>query len=704
MAPPARARALILALLLGTAGAWLLPEPVAAIRDLPDEGAVVLGGDANFGAMVGDVDADGVRELVRLVAWEANPVYLALEVVSMADGGPRSHGQERVLRAASPDDTFAGRNPRGEDLLPLTNREPARLIAWHGGRTERVLLASIGTTGLSRPCCLTLWWVDLDRDGRTRLTLIGDTALSAAWVMAADMDADGFDELVVVETPNRAEPGTGVLVLRWNGADFERRPASVRPGTVSGEVTVLGDTDGRPGAEVGLVTRTSSGSVLQRVIQRGRRVIVEQAPLPGPGAVVGLHARDGARLVLVDGNELTALRWPRGGRASVTARTLMGGVQPGVLPLGSQELVVLLNTGRLIAFDSRLELQLSVAPGARALPFVASQWRPHVGELPGGDETGGKAYVVGGILLGGKGGPFGGITRDVALLPGRAPLGLFGPGLRWAAVGSDSIPPNGRLGGELRAMPGGQNTQVAVVPTEWLLRAEADEGRLQPEIQDAAGQASRGGTPLIFTRGDAVARFEAPAGSQVQVTGPQTQPIEYVVPANGLANVPLVPPAGRDAVATDQHYTARLLVVTPGGHGYAAFFEMRVERTPPELSASAPLASLSFGVTLAGRTEPGVRLAVEGEPVEVAADGTFRAEVDAGLVPRTVRLEATDVVGNRSELSLSVVGLVDYRRLPWVPIVAGLTLAIGLVLYLRVPRPAARSAGGPDEGSLEEIG
>jgi hypothetical protein len=120
--------------------------------------------------------------------------------------------------------------------------------------------------------------------------------------------------------------------------------------------------------------------------------------------------------------------------------------------------------------------------------------------------------------------------------------------------------------------------------------------------------------------------------------------------------------------------------------------------------ASAPIAPLSFSVPLTGRTAPSARLLVDGASVPVQPDGSFLAEVGAGLLPRTVRLEATDRIGNASQLTLEVVGLVDYRRLPWIPIVAGMTLLAGALLFLRVPKPAARHVStDPDEGVLEEI-
>ena len=103
-------------------------------------------------------------------------------------------------------------------------------------------------------------------------------------------------------------------------------------------------------------------------------------------------------------------------------------------------------------------------------------------------------------------------------------------------------------------------------------------------------------------------------------------------------------------------------------------------------------------------TPPDASVAVDGTPVPVAADGRFDAAVSAGLWPRDVQIEATDPLGNRNTATVSVVALLDYRQLPWIPIVALLTILAGLVLYLRVPhlRPAAPS-GPMTDATLEDL-
>ncbi|HET8586341.1 MAG TPA: hypothetical protein VFM74_00550, partial [Candidatus Limnocylindria bacterium] len=75
-----------------------------------------------------------------------------------------------------------------------------------------------------------------------------------------------------------------------------------------------------------------------------------------------------------------------------------------------------------------------------------------------------------------------------------------------------------------------------------------------------------------------------------------------------------------------------------------------------------------------------------------------------GLLPRDVRVEATDPVGNVASQVVSVVAPLDYRRLPWVGIVALLTVAAGGFLLLRVPRLRSEPGREPgDDARLEEL-
>ncbi len=147
-----------------------------------------------------------------------------------------------------------------------------------------------------------------------------------------------------------------------------------------------------------------------------------------------------------------------------------------------------------------------------------------------------------------------------------------------------------------------------------------------------------------------------------------------------------------------------MFLVTPAGHGYRASFSVRVVTVRPALSAEAGFFSLGLDTTVNGTTDPASRVVVDGAEVPVAADGSFRASVPAGPLPRDVTVIATDPFGHTATRQVSVLAPLDYRRLPWIPIIAALTVAAGAVLFLRAPRPGGHPIGESiDEGVVEEV-
>jgi hypothetical protein len=88
-------------------------------------------------------------------------------------------------------------------------------------------------------------------------------------------------------------------------------------------------------------------------------------------------------------------------------------------------------------------------------------------------------------------------------------------------------------------------------------------------------------------------------------------------------------------------------------------FAFSVKATPPPLELTSPEDGVVFGddeVLLAGTTEPGAGVTVDGDAVEVAEDGSFeRAYDDVPDAP--LALAATDVAGNVTEEELSLTRL-----------------------------------------------
>jgi hypothetical protein len=118
-----------------------------------------------------------------------------------------------------------------------------------------------------------------------------------------------------------------------------------------------------------------------------------------------------------------------------------------------------------------------------------------------------------------------------------------------------------------------------------------------------------------------------------------------------------------------------------------------------------PFGSLPWPLhgSIRGTAEPGATVALgDGQLVEAADDGTF--VLDAVLVPwpQDVVIRAVDSHGNASTTTVSLVGGIDYRQLPWQPLVIGVVLVAALLTTLGVPSlvrrrravPAQPSAGG----------
>ena len=710
MAAPTSLRRLAVALLLASFAVGA-PTLVAGVDSIPAEQSGERLPEATVTAVVGDVDRDGVRELVRLGPLPDDESHVGVEVISAdADGQLTRHGMAPFRRLAGVEEQLEGSAVADErGMVAARIDEPARLLVWSVRGEERVLVVAIGTLQNPRACCLTIGELGLDARGRTAITELAAIPASASYIRAADLDADGTDELVVAEPPSATAPGrTPIYVLRWVGGTFNRLEGTLRvePGTeVSEQLIQLGDSDGRPGQEVGLLANAGipPGATLSRISLAGDgRLHVEQAQVGFAGPLVPVATSEGGRLLAgtPDGAS-SLLSWPAGAHRIVEERgSLRRGSPAGALGSGSAVRVLVLLNDALDQMNDRLSGVGITRSSPAAGVFGASILFPYVGPLPGGLD-GSDAFVFqGGLLvaLAATSSAERAIqARPIATLPDNTPIGTFGPEGLLIALAEGAVDPT-RDGGQLLG-PAGPRPGVAVTAalTSTVLTAEADDGRLEPALTGAVVIDRGPAGPLLITREGFSARIVAPAGSRILVfveAGNADESI--IVPPEGIVEV-VVPTAG-------SQYPVRLVVITPSGHGYAAIWAVRVANTPPPLEVTAPGALVGFSVPIRGQTAPGASVTVDGQAVAVASDGTFSVDVGAGLFPRAVDIRAADPVGNEAARTVSVVGPLDYRQLPWIPIVAALTIVAGVALYLRVPRPSpapARAAG--DDAVLEEI-
>src|SRR5687768_10904182 len=184
--------------------------PVAAVDAIPAQQSGERIPDRTVTAIVGDVDSDGVRELVRLGPLSDDATHVSVEVVS-ADlhGRLTRHGMASFKRLAGVEEQLEGSAVADErGMIAARINEPARLLIWRVRGAERVLVAAIGTLENPRACCLTLGEVGLDARGRTSITERAAIPESARYIWAADLDADGTDELVVAEPSTVSDPDT----------------------------------------------------------------------------------------------------------------------------------------------------------------------------------------------------------------------------------------------------------------------------------------------------------------------------------------------------------------------------------------------------------------------------------------------------------------------------------------------------------------
>jgi hypothetical protein len=149
----------------------------------------------------------------------------------------------------------------------------------------------------------------------------------------------------------------------------------------------------------------------------------------------------------------------------------------------------------------------------------------------------------------------------------------------------------------------------------------------------------------------------------------------------------------------------RIWLVTPAGHFYSGSWMIRVFRAPPNLGIDEVGPLFDLAPVLAGRTLAGSSVTVNGQPVTLSADGSFSVPVDVGILPTEIRVVVTDPVGNQTERLITRVWPLDYRQLPWVPIVVFILLTVAGLLYVYEPdsRPRRRSPQD-EEATFEEIG
>ena len=693
------------------AGAAVLAASTAAptaVRGAGADETVVIPGGTIL-ARVGDLDGDGVREVVRIVGGVVPGRILEIEAWRHV-GGADWRASNRVTLPTRAADGQAGGAPEHQ----------ASLLPWSDGeRTRMLALAGRGSTpfGFGAVADLSIWALSLDGSQLALEELPGAEG-PARRVDAADLDGDGIDEIVVTAGGTRVDASADIRILSWSGDRFTALELDVGEARYPTE-PVIGDSDGAGGDDV--IIGLHTGTDLYRVTDDGSGIAVEHATLDladAPPLAWPMAASDGAVYLFGDspgGPHVVRVEWPRGGDPVVTAtagdRTFgwlepvehAAGIafvdDPGFVRSGIADLDAVVRDAHLeeVVEVGSSEVVLAARAWIAATEPLATGFLgpfPYSGPLPGG-VGGDPAYVRAGQLV--VFGSDGVEIRDVASFIGVAPLGLAGVDEGWLLL-SRGLRADGTgtyLHG-LAPMPDG----ARLVPAEVALRPEADGGELPVELRDAT-RIGEGATAWVASADggfDVVVRATPSARVGAVIAGRLAAQAE--VGAEGVAELRLDPRPRRDDTV---EYRATIVLLEPTGHAYSTTWDGVVIRDPAELEVVGTTVTGALEARLAGRSGEGSAVTVDHRPVATDRAGRFEVVVDAGLLPRDVIVRAVDPIGQEVVRRVQVVGLVDHRGWPWALIVGIATVLFGAGMYLRVPRGRGPRAIERGEGTIEEI-
>jgi hypothetical protein len=678
--------------------------PAAALATDPAEPYALPG--TTPAAIAADVDGDGAREVVRITG-PADAVRL--EVWDVVDG------QWAATLSVEPEGV------PGRGRVIGGNTATALVRARVDGLDRALLLTGGSTSGSDAPgCCLALQEV-VDGGDRPELRPLPAPELPAESIVVADLDGDGTDELVA-SLVNWSEDGsrssTNVAVL---GRDADRwRTLAEWEESGAWWVMSLGETDGAPGTE--LLAAGEAGD-LARVAWIDGALQIERARLVVDNEQAWVAGSIDGNLVVTSSTTVALFRWPRGDQPTMLAsHETLEYPSVGVLGSGSESLVVVqehTERGTVVpvsqVLDARLRPIGEVATTAQAavLADVAERlardgWTgspptniwPYFGPEDGEWDGGATSYIVGGMrVTAAPGGSF--ETRPSASLVGR-PIGRVGPDGGWVALG-DSYVSTGAISYLQPGFFPFEGSTLTLVPLATF--QDPAERTLATSIALEGGIATG-------EDGDASTILAAPTGVEIIITVvPGTVAVSWDgtrVTDHGEVDAGelrlSVDPPSRPRPGSEYSFERDLILLGPDGSATVHRWNGTFAPEAPELTAWTRLEGLSLDATVAGRASAGSRITVDGRDVTLNGFGAYRATVDAPPWPRTVVVVARDPFGGEQRATVEVIGLVDYRGLPWVPIAGAATLLGGVVLFLRTPRhrPLAQRPV-LDDGRLEDL-
>lgn len=651
---------------------------------------------AAIAAVTADLEGRGSGDVVRLLERDGDAGY-SLEVWRMGARRWRLAGATQLQPPAT-----------------------AALLPWSRAGRDEVLVLSAGidpSNDLGEVCCLGAHRLDLDDRG-VRLEPMEMPGVVAEHIATADLDGDGTDELILTHA-GAAEDGeslTRYAVLRWDGSRWTSSFEMAHP--TEGLGVTIGDSDGVPGDEV-LIGPSRYGGVVRLGWHAGA-VTVEEGHLDlGErlrGWVVDIA---GGTIVVTGAGGTRVVNWPRGQRPETVAR--IGVVTfPSVWVVGDgpDALVLILDGfpyGResrptMVVHDLRLE-ELGIVEldpmttavwdlSTRSSTGIVGMERPfypYIGPFPGTDSGGPPGFASGGVLVEPAAGGF--ETRPIGAMIGFQPLGRAGPDGSWVVLGAGAFAPTDRASLSAHAAPFGAG-RLSLTRVDDLLRSDPGAWRGSIELRDAVQVSEDGVEVTLLAAADGFSPvIAAPPGSvAVLVDGVRAESHEIGDESVELRIVPRPRPAG-----ANQAFVRWIMITGPDGHGTVHRWDGTFVREPPELAARSDTPLFAVRTTISGRASGAAMVLVDGRRAVLGSDGAFRIEIDAPPWPHEIAVAARDHFGNETVRQVEVIGLVDYRALPWLVIVAGMTVALGVGMFVRTPRRRSQALTTDLDGMLEEL-
>jgi hypothetical protein len=682
-----------------------LPPGTAAINAVPDEpGAFVLPDAPILQTVAADMDGDGHREVVRLINGDDDAVLAEVWVERDPSWTLLGEPIEVVPSARV--------GPRIDDVYLAT---PVRLLVRRVAGAERVTVASqphFEEIDIGEPCCLLLRDIVIEPGGVARRVDVSGALDFADTVLVIDFDGDGTDELLSTQSlPPAGDISypTVARVHRWMGDGFAA-PVETRLEVGSGDSPfLLGDSDERPGQEAAIISTLGRSGLFRISATAGDGLAIDDAGVIAEQALavpVGTGRGVAVAGPLVG---LAVATWPSGGPIGETIGTsqLSDGRFLGTIEVeGDARLAVhrpssstlhLLGLPDLEPWRETAITRSLVAARLSARPPV-----PYVGLLPDGGARDAPASAVmhaGRLVLPTAAGDASTPTL-MGTLAGAEPIALVGAGddlaLHHAPFGPASIGPGG---GPLLVPSPAPLAWTSIVPFDLVRTGEAAGGSLDATTQGALSL--DGGNDIGVGADGFTAEVAAPPGSRVLVSdGTTLGRAPAIVPEGGIVELRL---GGGTTDGTTSRIRTRLVVTTPAGHAYVAAWDVVVRAGPPQVEVVVSTPFGSSEVAIAGRTVTLATVRVDGRPVAVDPNGAFATRVELPPWPTEVVIEVDDSLGNLARTTVTGVGWLDYRALPWVAISIAVLGIAAVILLLRVPHAVELPRRADDDAALEEL-